>query len=51
VRYSLLQLSHLGLQKIVRDDQRANGRARIATVSSDRLVDSGFQTIVLLVRL
>src|SRR5438105_4391117 len=50
VRYGLLQLTHLGFQKIVRDDQRANSRARIATASGDRPVDGGFQTIALLVR-
>ena len=51
VRYSLLQLRYLGFQKVVRDDQRANGRTQIAVANGDRLVNGGFQPIVLFVRL
>src|ERR1700756_3188283 len=51
VRDGLLQLTYLGFQKIVRDDQRTNSRARIAAASGDRLVDAGLQLIVLFVRL
>jgi hypothetical protein len=35
---------------IVRDDQRANGRTRIALAHGDRLIDGGLQPIVLTVR-
>ena len=49
VRDGLLQLRDLGFQEIVRDDQRANGRAHIAVTDGDRLLDGRVQPIVLFV--
>lgn len=50
VRNGLLQLRYLGFQKVVRDDQRANSRARIAVAHRNRLIDRGLQPIDLFVR-
>jgi len=36
MRNGLLQIRYLGFEKVVRDDQRANSRARIAVANSDR---------------
>jgi hypothetical protein len=35
----------------VRDDQRANSRARIAVADGDCLIDGGLQPVIVLVRL
>src|SRR5690349_5446333 len=43
VRDRLHQLAHLGLQKIVGDDKRANGGAQIALAGCDGLIDRGLQ--------
>jgi len=43
VRNSLHQLRNLGFQKIVRDHERTNGRARIAVAGGDRPVDANFR--------
>ena len=46
MRYGLLQIRYLGLQKVVRDDQRANSCARIAVATGNRLIDGGLQPII-----
>src|SRR5262245_16208485 len=51
MRYSLLQIRYLGFQKVVRDDHRANSRARITVANGDRQFDGSFEPIILLVRL
>jgi hypothetical protein len=50
MRYGLLQFRYLRFQKVVRDDQRADSRTRIAAANDDRLVNGRFEPIVLFVR-
>ncbi len=45
-RDRLFQLLDLGLQKAVREDERANSRAQVAVAGGNRLIDRGLQLTV-----